>query len=227
MLPGRFILGVGSGENLNEHILGDELPSTPTRIDMLAEAIDIIRTLWEGKEGLQDYEGFYYRVENAKIYKKSAELPPIYIAAEGEMSAKLAGNMGDGLIDQHDNEEAVKIFNNSGGKGKPCYAEATVCWDENRDDTIKTALKYWPIKANDVQINVDLPTTTHFERLAQLANEDIISEEIVCSDDPQDHIKEIKKYSKAGYDHICLHQIGPNQQEFIELCKDKILPEFK
>ncbi|MGF7118465.1 TIGR03557 family F420-dependent LLM class oxidoreductase [Methanobacterium oryzae] len=227
MLPERFILGVGSGENLNEHVLGNDWPSTPKRIDMLAEAIYIIKALWEGGEGLQDYEGFYYKVENAKIYTKPAELPPIYIAAEGEMAATLAGNMGDGLIAQHDNEKAVEIFKNSGGEGKPCYAEATLCWDENKDEAIKTALKYWPIKANDVQINTDIPTTFHFERLAQLATEDIISEEIVCSEDPQDHINEIKKYAKAGYDHICLHQVGPNQHEFIELCRDEILQEFK
>lgn len=110
MLPWRFILGVGSGENLNEHILGDEWPPTPTRIDMLAEAVDIIKTLRNGDEGKQDYDGCYYNVENAKIYTKPEENPPIFIATEGKIACELAGREGDGLIAQNGSKEITKKF---------------------------------------------------------------------------------------------------------------------
>ena len=225
MLPGRFTLGVGSGENLNEHILGDRWPPTPVRIEMLVEALHIIQMLWQGE--MQDYEGYFYTLENARIYTVPEELPEIFIAAEGEMAATLAGKMGDGLIAQHANEKVAKIFKNTGGENKPCYSEATVCWDENEDEARKNALKYWPIKLNDVQINVDLPTPTHFERLAQRADEKSVAEKVVCSSDPQDHINEIKRYAEAGYDHICIHQIGPKQHEFIEFYRDEVLSEFR
>ena len=129
MLPGRFILGVGSGENLNEHIVGERWPSTPIRIEMLGEAIHIIQMLWQGE--IQDYEGYFHTLENAKIYTLPEELPEIFIAAEGEMAATLAGQLGDGLIAQHANEDVVEIFKNTGGENKPCYIEATVCWSES------------------------------------------------------------------------------------------------
>jgi coenzyme F420-dependent glucose-6-phosphate dehydrogenase len=225
MLPGRFTLGLGSGENLNEHILGDKWPATPIRIEMLGEAVNIIRMLWQG--GIHDYDGCYYTLENARIYTLPEELPEIFIAAEGEMAATLAGYLGDGLIAQHDNENVVNIFQNTGGKNKPCYSEASVCWAETDDEARKTATKQWPIKLNDIQINSDLPTPTHFERLAQRADEKSMAEKTVCSSAPEDHINEIKKYAKAGYDHICIHQIGPQQHEFIEFYESNILPEFK
>ena len=225
MLPGRFTLGVGSGENLNEHITGNRWPSTPIRIEMLGEAVNMIKMLWQGE--MQDYEGYFYTLENARIYTLPEELPEIFIAAEGEMAATLAGHMGDGLIAQHANGNVVNIFKSNGGKDKPCYSEATVCLAENENEAKKTALKHWPIKLNDVQINTDLPTPTHFERLAERADEKSIAEKIVCSNDPQEHINEIKRYADSGYDHICMHQIGPKQHEFIDFYREEVLPEFK
>jgi coenzyme F420-dependent glucose-6-phosphate dehydrogenase len=227
MLPGRFRLGVGSGESLNEHILGDEWPSTPTRIEMLGEAVDIIRMLWNSGDGLQDYDGCYYNVENAKIYTKPAELPPIYIAAEGEIACDLAGREGDGLIAQTADEEITNKFKASGGEDKPCYGETIVCWAESEDEAKKQAYEIWPISANTVQINADLPTPSHFEQLGEIITEEILAENMVCSSDPQDFIDEIKNYQKAGFDHVCLNHVGEKQHEFIEFCEKEILPEFR
>ncbi|MGB9937345.1 MAG: TIGR03557 family F420-dependent LLM class oxidoreductase [Methanobacterium sp.] len=227
MLPGRFILGVGSGESLNEHIYGEEWPATPTRIEMLEEAIDVIRTLWTEDEELIDYDGFYYDLENARIYTKPSELPPIYIAAEGDLACDLAGREGDGLIAQTADEGIVKKFQDSGGKGKPCYAETIVCWAETEEEAKKQAYEIWPIKANTVQLNADLPTPTHFEQLAGIINEDILAEQMVCGNNPQEFIEDIKSYQKAGFDHVCINHVGKNQHEFIEFCKEEILPEFR
>lgn len=225
MLPGRFILGLGSGENLNEHIYGEEWPSTPTRIDMLEEAIDVIRTLWKSEE-LQDYDGFYYDVENARIFTKPNNLPPIYIAAEGSMACDLAGREGDGLIAQTANAKIVEKFKESGGSGKPCYAEATVCWADNEDEARKQAYEIWPIKANTVQLNADIPTPFHFQQLAGIVNENIVTEQMVCSSNPQDFVDEIKRFAKAGFDHICINHVGKNQEEFIRLCQNDVLSQF-
>lgn len=227
MLPGRFILGVGSGESLNEHILGDEWPPTPTRIEMLGEAVDLIRTLWNGGDGMQDYDGCYYHIENARIYTKPEESPPIYIAAEGEIACKLAGEEGDGLIAQSGKKEITKNFKKNGGEGKPCLGEATVCWAETDDEAKRQAYEIWPIKANTVQLNGDLPTPSHFEQLGEIINEDILAEQMVCSSDPEDHINEIKSYVDAGFDQICIQHVGENQHEFIEFCEKEILPEFR
>ncbi|MGZ7049185.1 MAG: TIGR03557 family F420-dependent LLM class oxidoreductase [Methanobacterium sp.] len=227
MLPGRFILGLGSGENLNEHILGHEWPPTPTRIDMLREAVYIIRNLWQDGDGMQDYHGYYYNVQNAKVYTKPDELPPIYVAAEGEMACKLAGEEADGLIAQSGKEEITKNFNKYGGEGKPCYGEATVCWAESAEEAKSQAYKIWPIKANTVQINADLPTPSHFEQLGEIVNEDIVANKMVTSGNPQEFIDEIKTYKKAGFDHICLNHVGENQTGFIEFCQNEILPEFR
>lgn len=227
MLPGRFILGVGSGENLNEHILGDEWPSTPIRIEMLEEAIDIIRMLWEGDEKLQDYDGFYYNVENARIYTKPNQLPPIYIAAEGDMACYLAGKMGDGLIAQSSDKNVVDKFKASGGNDKPCYGEAVVCWAENEDEAKKQAYQIWPIKANTVQLNADLQTPTHFEQLAGMINEDALTQQMVTGNNSAEFIDEIHNYIDSGFTHVCINHVGKNQEEFIQFCKDKILPEFK
>ena len=227
MLPGRFILGVGSGENLSEHIFGDEWPSTPTRIDMLGEAVDIIRTLWNGDNEMQDYDGCYYNVENARIYTRPPEMPPIFIAAEGEMACELAGKEGDGLIAQTGSEKIIKNFKDAGGEGKPCWGEATVCWAETDDKAKSQAYEIWPIKANTVQLNGDLPTPTHFEQLGEIVNEDIVAEKMVCSNDPQKFIDEVKSYANAGFDHVCINNVGEDQYGFIEFCRREILPEFR
>src|SRR5688500_17448288 len=119
MMPGRFFLGVGSGENLNEHILGDQWPPVDVRLEMLEEAIEVIRLLWEG--GLQSHYGEHFVVENARLYTLPDEPPPIHVAASGEKAAELAGRVGDGLIATSPEEATLKAFRAGGGDGKPIY----------------------------------------------------------------------------------------------------------
>lgn len=225
MMPGRFMLGLGSGENLNEHIFGDGWPAAPIRIEMLEEAVDIIRTLWKG--GMRDYEGVYYHIENARIYSLPEELPPIYMAAAGPIAASAAGRGGDGLITGGAKKDLVDTFKASGGEGKPCYSEVMVCWAESDDEAIKTAYKYWPIVAIKGELSWVIPTPTHFQQLAEMIEEEDMAKSTVCSSDPEEHIKKIKKSIDAGFDHICIQQIGLKQTEFIEFCEKEILPEFQ
>src|SRR5436190_3974517 len=143
MMPGRFMLGVGSGENLNEHILGTVWPSAAVRIEMLSEAIGVIRSLWEGDD--TSHRGQYFTVENARIYSRPDQPPPILIAASGQKAAELAGRLGDGVMSTAPNGEIVKTFEQTGGRGKPRYAEMTVCWADDEVQAQQTAHAYWPI----------------------------------------------------------------------------------
>src|SRR5437763_8806384 len=121
MMPGRFFLGVGTGENLNEHVLGDRWPAPDERLRMLEEAIAVIRELWSGEE--VTFRGDFYAVENARIYSLPDELPPIAVAAGKKNAARLAATAGDALISVAPDEEVVSTFREAGGAGKPCYAQ--------------------------------------------------------------------------------------------------------
>src|ERR671925_2086247 len=121
MMPGRFFLGVGTGENLNEHVLGDRWPAPDERLEMLEEAIEVMRLLWQG--GRQTHRGKHYTVEGARIYTLPAESPPIAVAAAQPRAAELAGKLGDALISVAADEEVVQRFEDAGGKGKPRYGQ--------------------------------------------------------------------------------------------------------
>ncbi len=225
MMPGRFILGVGSGEKLNEHILGDHWPPAPIRIEMLEEAVDLIRLLWQG--GMHDYHGIFYTVENARIYTLPKKLPPILVAASGEMAAETAGRIGDGLVTTGANKDVVDVFKASGGESKPCYGETSVCWAESEAEAKRTAYEQWPITVNRGELNQELPTPEHYEHLAKMVDEEDVAKKITCGPDPKKHIDNLKRYIDAGFDHICIHQIGINQKKFMEFYMNKVLPEFQ
>lgn len=225
MMPGRFMLGLGSGENLNEHILGDRWPPAQVRMEMLEEAVKVIRMLWQG--GVQNYHGQYYTVENARIYTLPPELPPIFMAADGEKAAENAGKLADGLITPSIKKKLVKIFKKSGGEGKPCYGECSVCWAEDRDEAIKTVQEYWPIVANKGGINWELYSPKYFEILAGMLDPETEIKGLAYGNNPQDHIDKINRFVKAGYDRIIIHQLGPDQEGFIDFYKKEVLPEFR
>jgi coenzyme F420-dependent glucose-6-phosphate dehydrogenase len=224
MMPGRFLLGVGSGENLNEHILGDRWPPADLRQEMLEEALEIIRLLWQG--GQQSYYGRYYTVENACIYTLPDEPPPILVAAGGKKSAELAGRIGDGFIGTSAKKEILRKFAEAGGDGKPCYGEITVCWGQDEAEAKRTAFECWPIIAMKGELGQELPVPAHFEQAAEMINEDDVAREVICGPDPERHIAAIRKYAEVGYDHVWIHQVGPDQDGFFEFYGQEILPKL-
>jgi coenzyme F420-dependent glucose-6-phosphate dehydrogenase len=225
MMPGRFFLGVGSGENLNEHILGAHWPPADIRQEMLEEAVEIIRLLWKGRQ--QSYYGNYYTVENARIYTLPDEPPPILVAAGGKKSAELAGRIGDGLIGTSPRKELLEQFAEAGGDGKPSYGELTVCWAQDEAEARRTAFECWPIVAIKGELGQELPAPAHFEQAAEMVSEEDVAREVVCGPDPERHLAAIKKYADAGYDHIWVHQVGPDQEGFFEFYGREILPKFE
>ena len=224
MFEGRFFLGVGSGENLNEHVVGQGWPQTEVRQEMLEEAIEVLRLLWQG--GLQSHRGMYYVVENARIYSLPPKAPDIMVAASGPKAADMAGRIGDGLIATSPDPETMKAFERAGGKRKPRYGELTVCWADNEAKARKTAHKIWPNAVVASALHWELPLPSHFEAACSSVTEEQVAEEIVCGPDPEKHLAKIREYAKAGFDHVCVHQVGPDQAGFMRFYAKEILPQL-
>jgi coenzyme F420-dependent glucose-6-phosphate dehydrogenase len=224
LLPGRFSLGVGSGENLNEHILGDRWPGVVERQERLEEAIEVIRLLWEG--GLSSHRGRHYTVENARIYSLPEEPPPILVAVAGERSVDLAARAGDGLVGTSPQAESIERFRSGGGEGKPTYGQLHVCWAASEEEARRTAHEWWPNSALSGSFSFELPLPSHFEEAVSVVSEDDVAESIVCGPDPERHIAAIREYLDAGYDHVYVHQVGPDQEGFFGFYERSILPEL-
>jgi coenzyme F420-dependent glucose-6-phosphate dehydrogenase len=224
LLPGRFSLGVGSGENLNEHILGDRWPSVAERQERLAEAIEVIRLLWQG--GLKSHRGRHYTIANARIYSLPEEPPPILVAVAGVKSADLAAEHGDGLVGTAPVAETIERFRAGGGEGKPTYGQIHVCWAESEKQARRTALEWWPNGAVSGSYFLELPLPSHFEEAAELVGEEEIAESVICGPDPQRHVEAIEEYAEAGYDHVYLHQVGSDQEGFFDFYAEEVLPRL-
>ena len=224
MLPGRFFLGVGTGENLNEHVLGDRWPEAEVRLEMLEEAIEVIRLLWQG--GYQSHHGRYYTVEEARIYTLPDEPPPIYVAASKPNAAELAGRLGDGLVSTAPEGELIERFEASGGEGKPKVGQVTVCFADDEDEAKKAAHEWWPNAAITGDLSQELALPRHFEDAAEMVSEDDVAEKIVCGPDSERYFEQIEQYADAGFDHVYLHQVGPDQEAFFRFTKREILPRF-
>lgn len=225
LLPGRFSLGLGTGENLNEHILGDHWPGVVERQNRFEEAIEVIRELWEGT--LVSHRGEHFTVENARLYTLPDELPPLLVAVAGESSIELAARAGDGLVGTAPVAESVEQFRAEGGEGKPTYGQLHVCWAEDEEAAQHLALKQWPNGAISGSYFLELPLPAHFEEAAETLDEEDIAESIVCGPDPERHRAAIQEYIDAGYDHIYVHQIGPDQDGFFDFYEREVLPSFR
>jgi coenzyme F420-dependent glucose-6-phosphate dehydrogenase len=221
LMPGRFFLGVGTGENLNEHILGQAWPEWDVRAEMLEEAVEIIRALWSGE--IVSRRGGYFRVQNAQLYSLPESLPPIRVAAGAAKMAKIAARISDGLISTTPEPSVIEAFREAGGTG-PIIGQMSVCWAESEDKARKTALEWWPIAGLHGEVSQELPNPSQFSDLAKSVTEDQIAESILCGPDPDRHLERIQQYADAGYDHVYIHQIGPDQSGFIDFAARDLLP---
>jgi len=224
MHDGRFVLGVGSGEALNEHILGDPWPGADVRLDMLEEAVIVMRMLWEG--GFVNYHGKYYTVENARLYTLPEEMPKVYVSGIGPKSIELAAQLGDGFISVAPDAEAVSTFHKAGGEGKPTQAGCKVCYAPTAEEALDIAYERWPNSALPGELSQVLPSPRHFEQASQLVTREMVGKRIVCGPDADAHLELIDKYVKAGFDDIHVANIGPYQAEFFDFYRDLILPQL-
>jgi coenzyme F420-dependent glucose-6-phosphate dehydrogenase len=224
MMPGRFFLGVGSGENLNEHILGDKWPAPDERLEMLEEAVQVIRLLWEG--GYQTHRGKHYTVEQARIYTLPDEPPEIAVAAAQPNAAELAGRIGDGFVGVAPEAELVQKFEQNGGAGKPRYGHLTVCWAEEEAEAKRTAHENWPNAGLEGPLSQELALPAHFEAAAEMVEPDDLAETMPLGPDPDRYLEEIKAYDDAGFDHVYIHQVGPDQDGFIRFAQRELMPKL-
>ena len=224
MMPGRFFLGVGSGENLNEHILGDNWPPVGTRLRMLEEAVEIIRELFTGD--VVTHDGEYYTVHTARLYTLPEQPPPIMVAASGPMAAEVAGRIGDGLISTAPDGDIVEAFRRTGGQG-PRYGMIHVCWGPDEAEAVKTAHRQWVNAAIGGELGQELPLPAHFEQAAKTVRPEDVAERVVCGPDPERHREQIRQYADAGFDHVYVHQVGPDQDGFFRFYADEVLPKLQ
>jgi len=222
LMPGRFFLGVGSGENLNEHILGARWPSAEERLEMLEEAIDVLRKLWEG--GLVEHRGKHYTVDRARLYTVPDEPPQIAIAAASERPAELAGRLGDALVSTAPDAEVVKAFERAGGSGKRKIGQIHVCFADSREEAIETAFHCWPNAALPGELGQELPLPRYFRQVSSTLTREQVAEKVVCGDDPGAHREEIEKFADAGFDHVYVHQVGSDQEGFLRFYEREVLP---
>ena len=221
LMPGRFFLGVGTGENLNEHILGERWPGYDERAEMLEEAVAAIRMLWEG--GLVSHRGPHYTVDRARLYSIPDEPPPIAVAAAGENAAELAGRIGDALISTAPDAKLVEDFERAGGDGKPRYGQLTVCWAETEEDAIRTAAEIWPNAGLQGDLGQELPLPRHFRQATATLDREQIADAVICGPDADRHREAIAAFEQAGFDHVYVHQVGPDQEGFMRFYAKEVL----
>jgi coenzyme F420-dependent glucose-6-phosphate dehydrogenase len=224
MLPGRFLLGVGTGENLNEHVLGDRWPSPGERLERLEEAIDVIRLLWKG--GTRSHRGTYYEVDRARLYTLPDEPPPLLVAAVGPKATALAGRVGDGLVGLSPDADFIRRFEEAGGRRKPRFGQIHVCAAADEAEARRTALRHWPNSGLPGSLFLELPTPETFEKACERVDEETIAASVLCSRDPERHVAAIREYVDAGYDHVYVHQVGPDQEALFRLYEAEVLPRL-
>jgi G6PDH family F420-dependent oxidoreductase len=226
MLPDRFFLGIGTGERLNECVLGDPWPSAPVRREMLEEAVDIMRALWTG-EMMRAHDGRHYSVEDARVFTRPAAPPPIVVSGLGPRAATLAGRIGDGYMHVRPQAELVEAFRQAGGDGKPCYGKLNVCVAADDAQARRIAHEMWPTSGLRGELNQQLATPEHYEQATATVREEDVAKSTLCSADPDRHLAALTQFGHAGFDHVFVHQFGRDQERMIALYEESVLPRVK
>ncbi|MGA5466025.1 TIGR03557 family F420-dependent LLM class oxidoreductase [Mycobacterium sp. NPDC050041] len=224
-LDGRFVLGVGSGEALNEHVLGDHWPSVGVRLEMLEEAVDVIRLLHGGKE--VSHHGLHYEVQEARIYTLPEQPVPIYVSGFGPQAAELAGRIGDGFATTMADAELIKTFRDSGGGDKPVQAGTKVSWDRDAEKGLDAAHRLWPNESLPGQLAQTLPRPGDFADAGALVPREKVAESVTCGPDPDKHAAQVREYLDAGVDEVYVQQIGPDLDGFFESWQRDVLPQLR
>jgi coenzyme F420-dependent glucose-6-phosphate dehydrogenase len=225
LMPGRFFLGVGTGENLNEHVLGDRWPNHDERAEMLEEAVGLMRELWQG--GLVTHRGDHYTVDRARLYTVPEEPPPVAVAAAGPDAAELAGRIGDALVSTSPDHELVQAFRDAGGEGKPCYGQLTVCYADDPEEAVRTAFEQWPNAGLGGELGQELAMPSHYRAAAEALTPEQVAEKVVCSLDPDDHREAIAEFERAGFTRVYVHQVGRDQEPFFRFYERELLPALQ
>ena len=227
---GRFVLGVGSGEALNEHVTGARWPAVGVRLDMLEEAVEVMRALWTGS--YVDHHGPHYTVENARLYSRPEQPVPVYVSAFGGRAAEVAGRIGDGFVTTSPDVDLIDAFRTAGGRGKPISAGYKVCWGPDDERCIDTAHRLWANSGLPGELAQILPSPAHFEQACQLVTRDATRDSIAYGADVDRHVAAFRPFADAGVDEVHIAQMGgreadTNAEGFFAFYRDKVLPQLR
>ncbi len=223
----RFRLGLGSGENLNEHVVGQRWPAVGLRHELLSEAVDIISALFDG-DGMVNYRGRHFDVEQAKLWDLPDRRVPVGIAVSGEESCRLAGRKADLMIAVEPEAELGQMFEAAGGDGKPRVGQVALAYDADRDAAVRRAHQQFRWFGLGWKVNADLPNPESFDAATQFVTPEDVAEQIACGADIEEHVATIKPFIDAGFTEIALVQIGADQQDgFIGWAERELLPALR
>ncbi len=223
LLEDRFVLGVGTGEALNEHVTGAHWPAFKTRLAMLEEAIMLMRELWTGK--LVTHHGEYFTVDNARLYSCPDTPPPVPVSAFGPTSARVSARTGDGLVTTHPDPSLISSYREAGGKG-PIIGALKVCWDNDEQRAEELVHQLWPTECIPGQASQELPMPSHFEQLASLVTERMVADQVPCGPDPERHVQAVSEFVETGFDEIYISQIGTDLNGFIGFYERELRPRL-
>ena len=224
LLDGRFTLGVGTGEALNEHILGSGWPTFEIRLEMLQEAVGLIRKLWEGE--VVNHRGRHYTVDTARIYTLPDEPPPIFVSGFGPEATDAAARIGDGYITTSPDPDLLARFRERSG-GKPAQAGTKVCWADTEQQAVETANRLWATSGLPGELAQVLPSPRHFEQAATLVTEEQTRESVACGPDVERHLEKLRPYVEAGFDDVYVANMGPHYREMIRTFGAEVLPQLR
>ena len=223
LTQGRFNLGLGSGEALNEHIVGSRWPGAAERLEMLDEAVGLIRDLFTGDQ--INHRGQYFTAETARLYSVPSQPPPIYISGFGRQSAMLAARIGDGYMTVTPDSDMVRLYRETGGGDRPVQGGLKVCWDTDADRARKTMHRLWRTDLVPGEAAQLLPLPRHFEQAAELVTEEMIA--APCGPDPRVHHAALREFAEAGFDEVYVGQVGGSADGFFEFYAQQVLPRAR
>ncbi|TCM13992.1 G6PDH family F420-dependent oxidoreductase [Novosphingobium sp. PhB165] len=219
MSDNRFSLAIGAGERLNEHVTGEHWPSIPERHAMLEEAIDIFRLLWTG--GPHNFQGAYFTVDHAQVFDLPSKPLPIILGVSGSASIQLAASKADGIMTTDPDPQIAQGFSRG-----PRYVEVALAYAPSEDEGRRTAHERFRFSAFDWSVNSEIPTVEGFEAATKFVRPEDLADKIPAGPDPAQHLEAIGKALDAGFDHIVLTGIGPDQSGFIRFFEERLRPHL-
>jgi G6PDH family F420-dependent oxidoreductase len=223
---GRFTLGLGAGENLNEHIVGGRWPVASLRHEMLEEAVQIIRALWRG--GTVTHRGKHFDVESARVWDLPDTSPPIGVAVSGPEGCRLAGRYADAMIAVEPRVDLGQMFDEAGGTGKPRIAQIALSYDPDERVAVTRAMQQFRWFTGDWKVNAELPLPASFNAASRTVREEDVTSQMPCGPDIRRHVAGIREFEAAGFTHVALVQVGADtQEEFISWAATELLPTLR
>jgi G6PDH family F420-dependent oxidoreductase len=221
---GRFTLGLGSGENLNEHITG-AWPHVQQRHDMFDEALQIIRGLLDGER--ISFSGEYFDVPEARLWDLPPQRVPIGVAVSGKASAQLAAEYADAVVAVEPDDHVLDLYANAGGTG-PRYGQVAICWGPDEEACLKTVHDQWRWSGLGWKVNAELPEPASFASATQFVRPEDVAETVPCGPDVDRHVAAVKTFVDAGFTHVALVQVGAESQPaFLDWAQQELVPRLK